>query len=87
MPALEVGKLIKRKTGPLHYWDTFHSVAVRQFEMEVRMLAESIADLKQGASLGELPASGVVHRRMSHALELSLFDRLRDIIDERATDG
>ena len=40
------GWLIKRDLVPLFKWDTFHSVALRQYEMEMDFLASAVDDIK-----------------------------------------
>ncbi len=63
------GWLIKRTKVPLYEWDTFHSVAMRQYEIEIDLLASAVNDLKE-ASLESLAVEGVeVHRRMPHRIE------------------
>lgn len=77
----DAGKLIRREKLPLYYWDTFHSVAYRQYELEIEMLAASIEDIKT-ADLDELPTDqSEPHRRMPHSKELRLMKRFQALID------
>jgi len=77
----DTGWLIKRKLLPLHSWDTFHSVAYRQYEMEIDMLANAIEDLKT-ASLESLSNSYCQpQRRMPHRYEMKLINRFNKMID------
>ena len=78
----DAGKLIKKELVPLYSWDTFHSVAHRQYEMEIDMLVDSIEDVKT-TSFEELSTTkSQPHRRMSHSHEMRLMKRFQDIIDK-----
>lgn len=78
----DAGFLIKRELVPLYTWDTFHSVAYRQYEMEMDFLADSIEDIKN-ASLEPLPTDkSEVTRRMPHSKEMKLLKRFEAIIDK-----
>ena len=77
----DAGKLIRREFVPLYSWDTFHSVAHRQYELEINMLVDSIEDIKT-ASLEELSTTdSTPMRRMPHSYEMRLMDRFREMID------
>ena len=77
----DAGKLIKQQLVPLYLWDTFHSVAYRQYEMEIDMLVDSIEDIKI-ASLEELSTTvSDPMRRMSHRIEADLLQRFQDLIN------
>jgi len=74
------GWLIKKKYVPLFSWDTFHSVANRQYEMEIDMLASAVEDL-ENASLESLAVEGVeVSRRMPHKMELEMIKKFESLI-------
>ena len=67
---------------PLYSWDTFHSVAYRQYEMEIDMLVNSIKDITT-ASLEPLANSYCdPHRRMPHRYEMKLMGRFNKMIDK-----
>ena len=77
----DAGKLIRREFVPLYSWDTFHSVAQRQYELEIDMLVDSIEDVKS-ATLEELSTTkSKPMRRMSHRHEVRLMKRFQNIID------
>ena len=77
----DAGKLIRREFVPLYSWDTFHSVAQRQYELEIDMLVDSIKDVKS-ATLEELSTTkSKPMRRMSHRHEVRLMKRFQNIID------
>jgi phosphoribosylglycinamide formyltransferase-1 len=77
----DAGRLIRRELVPLYSWDTFHSVANRQYEMEVDMLVDSLQDIST-ASLEELSTQeSSVMRRMPHSNEMRLMKRFQKIID------
>ena len=78
----DTGWLIKKQLLPLHSWDTFHSVAYRQYEMEINMLADSIEDIKT-ANLEPLSKSYCEpQRRMPHRHEMKLIGRFNKMIDK-----
>ena len=78
----DAGKLIRRELVDLYSWDTFHSVAQRQYEMEIDMLVDSIEDVKT-AKLKELSTKeSEPHRRMPHKIENMLIKRFQEIIDK-----
>jgi phosphoribosylglycinamide formyltransferase-1 len=85
----DAGFLIKQEEVPLYHSDTFHSFAMRQYEMEIGLLAES-PDLLR-AMLGNGPElesrlspdsdAYAVHKRMPHLKEMIMlrrFERRRD---------
>ena len=77
----DTGWLIKKELLPLYSWDTFHSVAYRQYEMEINMLADSIEDVKM-ANLEPLSKSYCEpKRRMPHRHEMKLIGRFNKMID------
>lgn len=77
----DAGNLIKRTTVPVHRWDTFHSLAQRQYELEIAMLADSIADLQRTDTLEPIDVSGYqVHKRMSHDEERRMLERFAALI-------
>ena len=68
------GWLIKRLFVPLFEWDTFHSVAVRQYEMEMDLLASSVEDFST-ASLESLKDDKIpVFRRMPNKLQKEMIE-------------
>lgn len=76
---VDAGTIIERKLVPLYWNDTFHSIALRQYEMEVRMLVGAIEKLdeKHEEIHGE---NYPVHRRMPHTYECRLMDRFFEYI-------
>jgi len=71
---------------PIYHWDTFHSLAFRQYEMEIELLAQSIADF-QGPPLDRPyldPGSHPVLLRMPHGHELRMLKRFQDRVDSVA---
>ena len=68
------GWLIKQSFVPLFEWDTFHSVAVRQYEMEMDLLASSVEDFST-ASLESLKDDEIpVFRRMPNKLQKEMIE-------------
>jgi hypothetical protein len=79
------GPLIRQQLVPLEPWDTFHSVALRQYDIEIRMLAEAVDDIVDAPLT--LPGTEYpIHRRMPHRLEKLLFERLSAILPEGNVD-
>ena len=79
----DAGILIKRELVPLYSWDTFHSVARRQYDMEINMLVDALEDIKTADLTHELTTSkSEAHRRMSHHHEMRLMKRFRRMIDK-----
>ncbi len=69
------GRLIEQKEIPLYYEDSFYSFAYRQYEMEMDMMAESIAIVNDKTEFQSLADDQyVAHRRMSHHLEIKMMD-------------
>jgi phosphoribosylglycinamide formyltransferase 1 len=78
----DAGRLIRREFVELYSWDTFHSVAQRQYEMEIDMLVDSIEDVKT-SKLKELSTTkSEPRRRMSHSNEMRLMTRFQEMIDK-----
>ena len=78
----DAGKLIRKELVPLYSWDTFHSVAQRQYELEIDMMVDSIEDVKT-ATLEELSTTkSEPMRRMTHRHEMRLMKRFQNIIDK-----
>lgn len=75
---IDGGLIIERKIVPLHYEDTFHNLAYRQYEMEVEMLVNAINTIPENIKIKE--SRYETFRRMPHRLEyrmLEIFEELR----------
>ena len=73
----DAGKLIKRELVPLYSWDTFHSIAYRQYELEIDLLVSSILDIKE-VELNELSTDvSKPMRRMPHSKEYEMLEKLK----------
>ena len=80
---VDTGWLIKKQLLPLYQWDTFHSVAYRQYQMEIEMLVDAIEDVKK--SILE-PISNEYcepKRRMPHKYEIKIKEKLDKIIKNK----
>ena len=76
----DAGKLIRRERVPMYSWDTFHSFANRQFELEIEMLANSIKDL-ENAPFSELRIDESNQmRRMPHKYEATLIEKFNSLV-------
>jgi len=71
------GLLIKEEIIPLYPYDTFHSAAYRQYEVEIELLSDSINLLKDVKSKNKLKKinieNTVVNKRMEHDKEKELY--------------
>ena len=76
---VDAGMLIKRKLLNLYSWDTFHSAANRQYELEVDMLVDSIDDMKTSDFI-ELDTNSVAQRRMPNFMEGKMLEKFKEII-------
>jgi methionyl-tRNA formyltransferase len=77
----DTGIMIDRQTLPLNFTDTFHSIAQRLYELEIRMLAETIIKEPNGqqfAAQYEYPVTG----RMGHYDEIRMIGRLNKMLSE-----
>ncbi len=77
----DTGIMIDRKILPLNYTDTFHSIAQRLYELEIRMLAEAITAEPSGQQFTaqyEYPVTG----RMGHYDEIRMIGRLNKMLSE-----
>jgi len=76
----DAGLLIKQQLVEVKKGDTFHTLAYRQYEMEISMLVEALEDIKS-APLNALSAHDYpVRRRMPHSKEKELFARFEKLI-------
>ncbi len=84
-PQIDCGQLIDRRPVPLFPTDDLFSIAVRQYELEIKMLVDSAVS-KGWESASEFESDdSPAHRRMSHVKELQMVKRLdarlRDLED------
>ena len=70
---VDAGQVIERRRVPIYAYDTFHSVAYRQYELEVQMLVDAIDKVDHVAFFTD-GESYSVHRRMPHDLESKLYE-------------
>lgn len=74
---VDAGLIIERRETPIYRGDSFHAVAYRVYEQEITMLIEAIEKVKDAT---EYITGGdhVVHKRMPHELELTLFQKFEE---------
>jgi len=77
----DAGKMIRRELVPLNTWDTFHSVAQRQFEMEVNLLVSATEDMKTSSLENLSTEYSTPHRRMPHSKEIIMMKRFERLIE------
>ena len=78
----DAGFLIRQQLVPVDRWDSFHSVATRQYEMEIAMLADAVEDLKKAALTPLDDRRYPVRRRMPHEKEKELFARFQKLVEK-----
>ena len=66
------GEVIGRNIVPVYFEDTFHSVAQRVYELEIKMLIEAIGCEGEDMSPSDTYEP---HRRMPHRLEIIMMER------------
>ena len=71
------GTLIAQELIPVYFEDTFHSLAQRLYETEIRMLVDSIEQEPEGTKLKD--DRYPVNKRMSHHKELIMMERFEAI--------
>lgn len=73
---VDAGNVLERREVPIYANDTFHTVAYRQYEMEVQMLVDAIdkIDMISFFTDGE---KYQVHRRMPHEFEKRIYDEFK----------
>ena len=77
---VDAGTILQRKLVPIKENDTFHTVAQRQYELEIAMLVNAISLLEDEHEIilgGEFP----VHKRMPPEKEQVLFEKFQDYVD------
>ena len=82
---IDAGLIIERKLVPLYFNDTFHSVAQRQYEMEITMLVEALYKIENATEF-VLPQNYPLRKRMPRELETRLIKRFNNIIDATVID-
>lgn len=68
----DAGFMIDRKEVPVFSNDTFHSLASRQYETEIKMLLNAIELIQTQTDFPVLEEKGDVHRRMPKKIEENL---------------
>ncbi len=76
---IDAGEVIERRTIPVYFNDTFHSVAQRVYENEISMLVEAIEKIGEEHET-ILPGNNPIHGRMPHSYETRLSERFDKIV-------
>lgn len=71
---VDAGEVILREEVPVYDFDTFHAVAQRVYETEIKILVESIECLHHRRTEYISGNNYEVHRRMSNEIEKDLFE-------------
>ena len=74
---VDMGTMLVREEVPLYPTDSLHSIATRQYELGLILLVKALDPeiLNDGSEFGESPDAP--NRRMKHAEELVMMERLR----------
>ena len=83
---VDEGLLIERKIIPIYFEDTFHSVAYRQYEMEIEMLVNSL-DIVKSIIIKEklIDNNYKTNMRMPHHLEIIMMNKFKKIIEKSSS--
>ena len=75
----DTGTLIDRKIVPVYFIDSFQSVAMRQYDMEIDMLVEAVSNepTEELKAYPEYP----IHKRMNVTDELRMIKRFNKLIE------
>ena len=71
---VDAGDIIERRKVPIYHNDTFHTVAYRQYEMEIQMLVRAI-EKKEQISFFTDGEDYPVHKRMPNEVEQKLYEK------------
>ncbi|MBR4093194.1 MAG: phosphoribosylglycinamide formyltransferase [Oscillospiraceae bacterium] len=74
---IDYGKIIERKIIPVYDNDSFHSLAQRQYETEIKMLVDAIEKINEAKFYSE-ESLGEAHRRMNMEIELNLMKEFEE---------
>ena len=83
--VVDAGRVIERKEVELCENDTFHTVAQRQYEMEIKMLVDAIEKVDDEllyVSEGDF----VLHKRMGHSYEMELYDKFQKYLNKKLSE-
>ncbi len=75
----DTGTLIERNILPLYHTDSFHSIALRQYELEIEMLLRSLTITPDGSEL-KAYSHYPVNKRMKPLDELRMMARLNKLL-------
>lgn len=81
---VDAGVILQRKLVPIKENDTFHTVAQRQYELEIAMLVDAISLLgekHENVLGGDFP----IHKRMPLEKERLLYERFQDYMSAQKT--
>lgn len=72
--AADAGLMIDRQVVSVFQEDTFHSLAYRQYQLEIKMLVDAIEKVQNNDEFPALEEKGEVNRRMPKATEKELLN-------------
>jgi phosphoribosylglycinamide formyltransferase-1 len=81
-PEVDAGTLISQVETQIYFGDTFHSIARRHYEAEINLLALAPDfDCRAGTKIDV--TGQAVHRRMPHAVEIVLMQRIESMVKNK----
>jgi folate-dependent phosphoribosylglycinamide formyltransferase PurN len=80
---IDEGILIERRLVPVYYNDTFHSVAYRQYELEIQMLADSISKKEDRSVPLHDPHYTVNRKRMTVPEEIRMMSKFHKLTESQ----
>jgi len=78
---IDAGLIIERNIVPFYERDTFHSLAQRQYEMEIDMLVRGIEKIDVATEV-IVPENFVIHKRMPKDKEMILMEKFEELKSE-----
>lgn len=81
----DAGYMIDRKIVPIYNNDTFHSLAYRQYRLEIDMLLQAIELIKEKSEFPALEEKGDVYRRMPKSKEKELLNNFENYRNKFST--
>lgn len=75
---VDAGDIIRRERVALSSKDTFHTIAQKVYEMEIKMLVEAVEEIKNGTNDFIDGEGYIVHKRMPNDMENNLYSMFEE---------
>jgi phosphoribosylglycinamide formyltransferase-1 len=80
-PEADAGHLIRQAVVPIRACDTFETLAARQYEMEIRMLADAVVEFRKSPILTPLDSTkSPVRKRMPREKEEQMLQKFATLV-------